>query len=82
VQAGGDPCAALQLTALASARRDEGSHVFAGSGADRADTERLISHFHNIQNVEAAWQSVGEFWDEILEQTQVQTPDPQHGLIA
>jgi cyclic beta-1,2-glucan synthetase len=46
-----------------------------GQGADRADAERLISHYRDIQHVEAARQAVGDFWNEILEQTQVQTPD-------
>ena len=81
VQAGGDPCAALQLLLWLQPGETKEVTFLLGQGADRADTERLISHFHNIQNVEAAWQSVGEFWDEILEQTQVQTPDPGMDIL-
>ncbi|HMD80203.1 MAG TPA: protein ndvB, partial [Anaerolineales bacterium] len=75
VQAGGDPCAALQVLLWIQPGETKEVTFLLGQGADRADTERLISHYKNIQNVEAAWQAVGEFWDDILEQTQVQTPD-------
>ena len=75
VQAGGDPCAALQLLLWIQPGETKEVTFLLGQGTDRADTERLISHYKNIQNVEAAWQAVGEFWDSILEQTQVHTPD-------
>jgi cyclic beta-1,2-glucan synthetase len=81
VHAGGDPCAVLQLLLWLQPGETKEVTFLLGQGADRADTERLISHYHNIQNVEAAWQAVGEFWDEILEQTQVQTPDPSMDLL-
>jgi cyclic beta-1,2-glucan synthetase len=75
VQAGGDPCAALQLLLWLQPGETKEVTFLLGQGADRVDTERLISHYKNIEHVEVAWQSVGEFWDEILEQTQVHTPD-------
>jgi cyclic beta-1,2-glucan synthetase len=76
IEIGADPCAVLQC--LLWFQPDETKEItfLLGQGADRADAERLISHFQNIQNVEAARKAVGEFWDDILEQTQVQTPDP------
>jgi cyclic beta-1,2-glucan synthetase len=75
IEIGADPCAVLQC--LLWLQPDETKEItfLLGQGADRADAERLISHFQNIQNVETARRAVGDFWDDILEQTQVQTPD-------
>ena len=81
IQAGGDPCAALQSLLWLQPGETKEITFLLGQGEDRADTERLISHYKNIQNVETAWQSVTEFWDEILEQTQVQTPDPGMNIL-
>ena len=81
VQAGGDPCAALQSLLWLQPGETKEITFLLGQGMDRADTERLIRHYQNIQNVEAAWESVGEFWDEILEQTQVQTPDAGMNIL-
>ena len=81
VQAGGDPCAALQLLLWLQPGETKEVTFLLGQGADRADTERLISHYRDIQNVQAAWKAVGEFWDEILEQTQVQTPDAGMNIL-
>jgi len=46
-----------------------------GQGEDLADADRLISHYQEIENVQAAWDCVGQFWDDILSQVQVKTPD-------
>jgi len=75
VEAGADPCAVLQSLLWLQPGETKEITFLLGQGANRADAERLISHFQNIQNVEAARQAVGEFWDDILEQTQIQTPD-------
>jgi len=75
VEAGADPCAVLQCLLWLQPGETKEITFLLGQGADRADAERLISTYQNIQNVDSAWQQVGEFWDGILEQTQVQTPD-------
>ena len=75
VEAGTDPCAVLQFLLWLQPGETKEITFLLGQGADRTDAERLINQFKNIQNVEAARAHVREFWDEILEQTQVQTPD-------
>ncbi|HLA07388.1 MAG TPA: protein ndvB, partial [Anaerolineales bacterium] len=81
VQPGADPCAALQLLLWLQAGETKEVTFLLGQGADRADAERLINHYQNIQNVQAAWQALGEFWDEMLGQIQVKTPDTGMDLM-
>ncbi|RPJ28424.1 MAG: cellobiose phosphorylase [Chloroflexi bacterium] len=75
LEAGADPCAVLQSLLWLQPNETKEITFLLGQGADRLDAERLISTYQNIQNVEAARQRLGEFWDDILEQTQVQTPE-------
>ncbi len=75
VEAGADPCAVLQSLLWLQPGETKEITFLLGEGADRTDAERLISTYQNVQNVEAARQRLGEFWNDILEQTQVQTPD-------
>ncbi len=81
LQSGVDPCAVLQ--SLLWLQPDETKEItfLLGQGTDRTDAERLVSHFQNIQNVRTAWQELKEFWDDILGQTQVQTPDPSMDIL-
>ena len=72
---GSDPCGVLQFLLWLQPGETKEITFLVGQGADRADAERLISQFKNIQNVETARRRVDEFWNDILEQTQIQTPD-------
>jgi cyclic beta-1,2-glucan synthetase len=81
VETGIDPCAVLQSLLWLQPGETKEITFLLGQGTDHADAERLISHFQNFQNVEAAWRSLGEFWDDILEQTQVRTPDAGMDLL-
>ncbi|HET9914177.1 MAG TPA: glucoamylase family protein [Anaerolineales bacterium] len=75
VESGIDPCAVIQCLLWLQPGETKEITFLLGQGADHADAERLISHYQNIQNVQSARQALGKFWDDILEQTQVQTPD-------
>ncbi|HEY3476800.1 MAG TPA: glucoamylase family protein, partial [Anaerolineales bacterium] len=72
---GSDPSAVMQFLLWLQPGEAKEITFLLGQGADRADADRLIRKFQNIQNVDAARRRVDEFWNEILEQTQVQTPD-------
>ena len=81
VEPGSDPCGVLQFLLWLQPGETKEITFLLGQGADQADAERLISFFKNIQNVEAVRQRVDEFWNDILEQTQVQTPDPGMDIL-
>ena len=75
LQAGSDPCAAAQLLLWLGPGETKEVTFLLGQGENRAEADRLIAHYHDIENVQAAWESVKRFWDDILGQVQVKTPD-------
>ena len=81
VEAGVDPCAVLQSLLWLQPGETKEITFLLGQGVDREDAERLIGHYKEIQHVEAARQRVDDFWNEILEQTQVKTPDRGMDLL-
>ena len=81
VEPGVDPCAVLQSLLWLQPGETKEITFLLGQGKDHADAERLIAHFQKIESVEHAWQALAKFWDDILEQTQVQTPDPGMDLL-
>lgn len=81
LETGTDPCAVLQSLLWLQPGETKEITFLLGQGADRADTERLISHYQDIRNVQAARQAVDQVWNDILEQTQVQTPDVGMNLV-
>src|SRR5688572_14467689 len=81
MQSGTDACAALQVLLWLQPGETKEVTFLLGQGADRADAERLITHYQNINNVQTAWEDAGEFWKEHLEQVQVKTPDAGMDLL-
>ncbi len=82
MQPGGDPCAALQLLIWLQPGDTKEVAFLLGQGADRNDTERLITNYQNIENIESAWQALGKFWDKHLGQIQVKTSGCRLGFIT
>jgi cyclic beta-1,2-glucan synthetase len=80
-QAGGDPCAAIQLLLWLAPNETKEVTFLLGQGEDRADALRLITHYQNLENVTAAWESLHGFWDELLGSIQVKTPDEALDLL-
>jgi cyclic beta-1,2-glucan synthetase len=81
VEAGLDPCAALQVHLDLAPGESEEIYFLIGQGADRAETQALISHYQDPAQVAAAWQAVQEMWQDILETVQVNTPDAAMNLL-
>jgi cyclic beta-1,2-glucan synthetase len=81
IEAGIDPCAVLKILLWLRPGETKEVTFLLGQGKDRSDAERLISHFHDIQNVESAWEEINSFWDQMLTQVQVETPDKAMDLL-
>ncbi len=81
VQAGVDPCAAMQVLLWLQPGETKEVTFLLGQGNDRADAERIIAHYKNFENIERAWDGLTGFWDTILTQTQVDTPDQAMDLL-
>jgi cyclic beta-1,2-glucan synthetase len=81
IQAGLDPCAAMQVLLWLQPGETKEVTFLLGQGNDRPDAERIISYYQNFENVEAAWEQLNIFWDQMLEQIQVETPDKAMDLL-
>ena len=81
VNAGLDPCAAVQLHVDLGPGQVEEVFFLIGEGANRAESLALIDQFQTQGQVEAAWQAVHTWWDELLGTITVQTPDPSMDLM-
>ena len=81
VNAGLDPCAAIQLHVDLAPGQVEEVFFLLGEGANRAESLELIGQIQAQGQVEAAWQAVQGFWDDILGAITVQTPDPGMDLL-
>ena len=81
VQAGLDPCAALQLHIDLPPGGSEEVWFLLGQGADRAEAVALATRFQDPDQVEQAWLAVNDFWDNLLGAVQVRTPDPAMDLL-
>ena len=81
VQAGLDPCAALQLHIDLPPGGSEEVWFLLGQGADRAEAVALATRFQDPDQVQRAWLAVNDFWDNLLGAVQVHTPDPAMDLL-
>jgi cyclic beta-1,2-glucan synthetase len=81
VQAGGDPCAAIQILLWLAPGETKEVTFLLGQGADRADALKLITHYQKMSHVQTAWESLDHFWDDQIGSIQVKTPDPTLDLL-
>jgi cyclic beta-1,2-glucan synthetase len=81
IEAGIDPCAALMLHIDLPPGEAEEVYFLLGEGADRTEALNLVRSYQVEEQVVAAWQAVGKFWDNLLDTICIQTPDPAMDLM-
>ena len=81
VEAGLDPCAAMQILLWLAPGETKEVTFLLGEGTDRQEALQLVSQFQNIAQIEAAWEAVADLWDGLLGTVTVQTPDPAMDLL-
>ncbi len=81
VNAGLDPCAAIQLHVDLAPGAVEEVFFLIGEGANRAESLALIGQIQAQGQVESLWQAVQQQWDDILNAVTVKTPDPGMDLM-
>jgi cyclic beta-1,2-glucan synthetase len=74
VEAGCDPCAAIQVHIDLAPGGSEEFHFLLGQGSDRAQSRALIERYRDPAAVAAAWGEVNAFWDALLGAVTVETP--------
>ncbi|HEX2908721.1 MAG TPA: glucoamylase family protein [Phototrophicaceae bacterium] len=81
VEAGIDPCAALQLHLDLPPGGSEDIFFLLGEGENHEQALQLIQTYQDSAQVEATWQAVNHFWDQILGTVNVQTPDAAMNIL-
>jgi cyclic beta-1,2-glucan synthetase len=81
VEAGLDPCAALQVHLDLGPGETIEIHFLLGQGKDREDALALARKYRDLEAVDVAWDEVREHWDELLDTVQVDTPDEAMNLV-
>jgi cyclic beta-1,2-glucan synthetase len=76
VEAGIDPCAALQLHLDLPPGGSEEVFFLLGQGDNRENALQLVGRYKKAEGVARAWHDLKDFWDRILDALTVQTPDP------
>jgi cyclic beta-1,2-glucan synthetase len=81
VQAGNDPCAAVQLHVDLPPGASEEIFFVIGAASSREAAVDLARAYRDVAQVVEAWDAVSAFWRETLTQTTVQTPDKAMNVI-
>jgi cyclic beta-1,2-glucan synthetase len=81
VNAGLDPCAAIQLHIDLAPDAVEDVFFLIGEGANKAESLALIGKVQAQGQVDSIWQAVKRQWDDILNAITVETPDPGMDLM-
>lgn len=81
----GDPCGALQvhveLDAAGEAHDEIVTHFVLGQAPSRAEAMALVARFRRHEAVDAAWDELGTFWDDVLGCVRIKTPDAAMDLL-
>ena len=81
VEAGRDPCAALQIHLDLPPGEVQEVFFLLGQGANREETLRLVKRYQDPAQVEAVWEDATELWNGLLGAVTAQTPDPAMNLL-
>jgi cyclic beta-1,2-glucan synthetase len=81
VQAGLDPCAALQLHVDMPPGGVDELHFVLGQGEDRAEALAIVERLQRPEEAAGAWQATHDQWEQILGAVEVETPDRAMNLL-
>ena len=81
VEAGLDPCAALQLHIDIQPGASEQIYFVLGQADDQDAALALVHSYQDPKQVQNAWESNNHFWNDLLGAIQVQTPEPTFDLL-
>ena len=81
VDAGLDPCAALQVHLNFQPGEEHKLTFVLGQGQDSQHAQKLAEKFSHPQVIEGRFDGIRDHWDQILGSIQVDTPAPEMNLI-
>ncbi len=82
IGAGHDTCAGLQGKFSLLPGEEREIVFLIGSGEDTGAAVKLSQHFSNIDTINQSFDQIREYWNEIVNTVQVQTPDEALNLLA
>ena len=81
VEAGLDPCAALQLHIDIQPGAEEQIYFVLGQAEDRDTALDLVRRYQDPRQVQTSWESNNRLWDDLLGSVQAHTPEPAFDLL-
>ncbi len=81
VDLGADPCAALQVHMDLAPGESKETHFVLGQSTNRDGALALVARFRDGAAVESAWNGLHAFWDDVLGNIRVKTPEPSMDLM-
>ncbi|HSY25058.1 MAG TPA: glucoamylase family protein [Polyangiaceae bacterium] len=81
LEAGADPCAAIQVHLELAPGEEIETHFVLGQASDHEDAIRWVTRFRDAAAVDSAWKDLASFWDERLGAVRVKTPEPAMDLL-
>ncbi|MDR3542889.1 MAG: glucoamylase family protein [Desulfosporosinus sp.] len=81
VGAGLDPCSALQLIVAVPPGETKTITFLLGETKTRPEAQRIIAAYGQPEKIRESFQEVTQYWDELLGNIQVHTPDPSMNLL-
>lgn len=76
-----DPCAALQVHIEVAPGAEVETHFLLGQAESRGAALQLVARYRQASEVDAAWVALQAFWDGLLGNIQVKTPEPAMDLM-
>ena len=77
----GDPCAALQVHLELAPGEQLETHFVLGQAASHDEARALVARFRDGAAIETAWHALGAFWDDLLGNLRVVTPEPAMNIM-
>jgi len=81
VGAGLDPCSAMRLEVSIMPGESKTISILIGETANRQEAEQIISVYKQPKNIGDAFEEVKQYWDKLLGNIQVKTPELSMNLL-
>ncbi len=81
VEAGVDPCAAMQTHINFAPGESITIHFVLGQGKDDPHARELANRYSDSETIKKKWQQIQGHWNHLLDYLEIQTPDPSFDII-
>jgi cyclic beta-1,2-glucan synthetase len=81
IEAGVDPCAAIQVHLELGPGEQIETHFVLGQASNPEEALQLVTRFRDRSSIDGAWDALHAFWDKLLGNIRVKTPEPAMDLM-